>query len=397
MTTDARHSAETAARTSHGRLLSILVARSRDIAAAEDALAAAFEAALRVWPQRGVPANPEGWLVTTARNALSNQTRHNRVEARAIPELLHRTDALTDPADFPDERLKLLFLCAHPAIDERIRTPLMLQTVLGLDAAHIARAFMEEPATIGQRLVRAKAKIRDAGLRFVLAEAELGSDRLLDVLDAIYVAFGTGWETAVDSEGLVDEAIYLARLIATLMPDEPEPRGLLALMLYCEARRPARRDATGGFVLLDRQDARLWSRNTIIEAEGLLTAAARKGRFGRYLCEAAIQSVHVQRPITGHTNYDALELLYGLLHAHVPSVGAAVGLAAVLVETGKIDRALAMLNAIPEGKQRGYQPYWVTRARALQASGDSVGAEAARQTALALTQDAALRRHIERG
>lgn len=256
------------------------------------------------------------------------------------------------PPPFPDDRLRLLFLCAHPALDEAIRTPLMLQCVLGMDAARIARAFLLPPATVGQRLSRAKAKIRDAGLRFVLSEAELSSDRLLDVLDAIYVAFSAGWEEGGDLAG---EAIYLARLIVSLMPQEPEPLRLLALMLYAEARRDA-----SGFVALDRQDPRLWHRAMIIEAEGHLTAGSRFGRFGRYLCEAAIQSVHVQLGITGRTNYHALETLFALLDAHSPSVGATVGLAAVTLEASGAAQALSVLDALPQASVQTYQPYWVT-------------------------------------
>lgn len=393
MTPDARHRANLVARTSYGRLLSILVAGSRDIAAAEDALASAFEAALRTWPDRGVPQNPEAWLLTAARNAIHNDRRHRGVQASAIPDLLLRHEGLGESDSFPDDRLRLLFLCAHPAIDEGIRTPLMLQTVLGLDADRIARAFVVAPATMAQRLVRAKAKIRDAGLRFVLTEAELSSDRLQDVLDAVYAAFGTGWDSA-DADGLVEEAIYLARLIASLMPNQPEPQGLLALMLYCRARRAARRDTDGRFVPLDRQDARLWNRDMIIEAEGLLTAASRHGRFGRYLCEAAIQSVHVQRPLTGATNHAALALLYGLLHQHAPSLGAAVSLAAVLVETGDLIRARAVLDALPDARRQQYQPYWVTLGQLAQADGDADLAREALTRALALTADAAAREHL---
>jgi RNA polymerase sigma-70 factor, ECF subfamily len=394
MTGDAaRRRADLAARTSYGRLLSILVAGSRDIGAAEDALAAAFEAALRTWPDRGVPQNPEGWLLTAARNAVHNHRRHQGVQAAAIPDLIRRHADRADARPFPDDRLRLLFLCAHPAINQAVRTPLMLQTVLGLDATRIARAFVVTPATMAQRLVRAKAKIRDAGLRFVLTEAELASDRLEDVLDAVYAAYGTGWDST-DQDGLVAEAIYLARLITALMPQEPEPQGLLALMLYCEARRGARRDAQGRFVPLDAQDARLWNREIIVEAEGLLTAASRHGRFGRYLCEAAIQSVHVQRPLTGATNHAALELLYGLLHRHAASLGAAVSLAAVLTEAGELARASAVLAAIPDAARQQYQPYWVTPARLARQTGNTAEATKALSRAVALTDDEALRQHL---
>lgn len=327
--TRARAAAERAARTSYGRLMAILSAGCRDIAAAEDALASAFAAALAAWPAGGVPDNPDAWLLTTARNLVRNVHRAAGVRAAATDEILRRMASWAEtPSGFPDERLKLLFVCAHPAIDPGARAPLMLQTVLGLDAATIAGAFLTAPAAMGQRLVRAKTRIREAQLRFEVPEPEALAERLDDVLEAIYAAYGFSWDAVAGAEAQMNalgaEALYLARLTVDLLPQEPEPRGLLALMLYCEARRAARRTPEGAFVPLHRQDARLWSREMIVEAERELTAAARFGRFGRFQCEAAIQSVHVQRPITGKTNVDALRLLYDLLLAHVPSAGVMV-------------------------------------------------------------------------
>lgn len=396
---DARRLAEHAARVSYGRLLALLATRFRDIAAAEDALADAFMAALRTWPVQGAPRNPDAWLLTAARNTLRNAARHSAVVAQAAVELEHAQDIMTtDVPACPDERLKLLFVCAHPAIDPAVRTPLMLQTVLGLDAARIGSAFLVAPATMGQRLSRAKSKIRDAGLRFELPTADSMPERLGDVLNAIYAAYGAGWDAVAGADqgtrGLTDEAIFLCRLLVTLLPNEPEPRGLLALMLYCEARRGARRDAKGGFVPLDRQDARLWSRDMIIEAEALLTAAARCGVFGRFQCEAAIQSVHVQRPITGRTNHDALVMLYAMLAAAFPSIGVRVGQAAVLVEADRPADAWAILADLPPQAIKAYQPYWVTCAHAHTALGQPERAEAALQTAIGLTEDEAVRTYL---
>jgi RNA polymerase sigma-70 factor (ECF subfamily) len=397
---DARRAAEHAARHAYGRLLSLLVARSRDIAASEDALADAFVAALRSWPESGVPANPDAWLLTAARHALSNARRHQGVvDASAVDLALLADELAPEAAEFPDERLKLLFVCAHPAIDARVRTPLMLQTVLGLDAAQIAAAFLLPAATIGQRLVRAKAKIRDARLRFELPTQQDMPGRLGEVLDAIYAAYGTSWDAvpgaAPDVDGrapdLADEAIFLCRLLVALLPAEPEARGLLALMLYCASRRAARSGPDGRFIALQDQDARLWSRDLIVEAEGLLTSASRAGIFGRYQCEAAIQSVHAQRPITGHTNHPALLTLYALLAERCPSVGAWVGQAAALTQAGHAAPALAVLQRIAVEDVRAYQPYWVTLARALSAAGQAEAAEAALQTAIGLTQHAAVR------
>jgi RNA polymerase sigma-70 factor (ECF subfamily) len=374
--------------------VSILSARSRDIAAAEDALSEALVTALRVWPESGVPANPEGWLVTAARNRQKNDARAQIVRRAAEPELLRRSELFDDGAAGSDSRLNLMFVCAHPAIDPAARAPLMLQSVLGIDAASIARAFLVEPATMSQRLVRAKARIRDAGLRFTLPQPEHLPERLGAVLDAIYAAFGQGWDsldTPTAPDALTGEAIWLARLVADQMPDEPEPKGLLALMLYCTARRQARRDAEGRFVPLDQQDARRWDRNQIIEAEGLLTAAARAGKFGRYQCEAAIQSVHIQRPITGRLNIAALRTLYDLLVSQSDSIGARLGRAVVLAELGEIPQALDDLDALPFERVRTHPPWWVARSRVALLAGRHAEAAAMLSAALSLTVDPAIR------
>jgi RNA polymerase sigma-70 factor (ECF subfamily) len=388
--------AEAAARASYGRLLAVLAARSRDIAASEDALSDAFVAALRTWPDSGVPVNPEAWLLTVARNGLRNAARHRGVMAAAGPDLaLLYDEAAPETQALPDDRLKLLFVCAHPAIDEAVRTPLMLQTVLGLDAVQISRAFLVAPATMGQRLVRAKAKIKEARLRFELPSTEDMPERLNDVLNAIYAAYGASWDGVAGGEAgpgdLAAEAIFLCRLVVGLLPHEPEARGLLALMLFCESRRAARRDAQGHFVPLKRQDARLWSRDMIIEAEGHLTTAARAGVFGRFQCEAAIQSVHAQTPITGRTHHEALATLYRLLVERCPSVGARVCQAAAMTEAGSPAQALAALAQIEPADVKGYQPYWVTLAHARYAAGDIAEAARAMQKAVDLTEDAAIR------
>lgn len=399
MTTDARGravvAAETAARISYGRLLSILAAQSRDIAASEDALSDAFLAALRTWPERGVPDNPDGWLVTVARNRLRNVARHQAVVAASAIDLALQRHAAADAHEVPDSRLELLFVCAHPAIDEEVRTPLMLQTVLGLDAATIGAAFLVAPATMGQRLVRAKARIKDARLRFELPTAADMPARLQDVLNAIYAAYGTSWDAVAGAgtgaRDLGAEALFLSRLLVALLPAAPEARGLLALMLYCESRRAARRRPDGSFVPLRDQDPGLWSRDMISEAERELTIASRAGVFGRYQCEAAIQSVHAQRPIVGRTNHAALAVLYELLAARCPSVGVLVAQAAAMVEAGDAAGALAVLDRLVVAEVRSYQPYWVTLAAAQAASGAVRSAEQALHIAIGLTEDAALR------
>jgi RNA polymerase sigma-70 factor (ECF subfamily) len=253
---------------------------------------------------------------------------------------------------------------------------------------------------MGQRLVRAKAKIKDAGIRFELPTAADMSSRLDDVLRAIYAAYGTSWDTIpgadVPDRDLAEEAIFLSRLLVRLLPTEPEAHGLLALMLYCESRRAARRDPDGAFVPLKHQDARRWSRDLIIEAENELTIAARMGVFGRYQCEAAIQSVHIQRPITGRTNHAALATLYQLLAERYPSVGVLVAQAAAMVEAGAPAKALGVLSRLVTADISTYQPYWVTLAHAQAALGDSESAQQSLQLAIGLSEDPAIRAFLSR-
>jgi len=394
---DAAQAAELAARASYGRLLAYLAARWRDVARAEDALGDALLAALETWPRTGVPDNPEAWLLTAARRRLVDGARHAGVAAAAEADLNVMLDERADaaPAAFPDERLALLFVCAHPAIDEAARTPLMLQTVLGLDAARIASAFLVAPATMSQRLVRVKAKIREAGIRFEMpAPGELAA-RLDAVLEAIYAAYGSGWEDVAGSDprrrGLAEEAIWLGRLVARLLPDEPEAQGLLALMLYCEARRAARRDAAGAYVPLGFQDLRRWSRPMIEEAEEVLAGAARLKAAGRFQLEAAIQSVHAQRVRTGETDWEAVTLLYEGLLRHAPTIGARVAHAAALGEARDAEAGLAALDAIPPDEVATYQPYWALRGHVLKALGRAAEAGEAYERAIGLSEDPAVR------
>jgi predicted RNA polymerase sigma factor len=393
----ARRTAERVARESYGRLIALVAARTRDIASAEDALGDAFQAALRTWPERGVPDNPEGWLMTAARRELGQRRRHANVRDRAIPTielmLAEANDAPPDP--FPDQRLKLLFVCAHPAIDESVRTPLMLQTILGLDAAAIGAAFLVAPATMGQRLVRAKAKIRTAGLRFEEPDAERLSERLSAVLDAIYASYGTAWDAEVGadpSRGLGQEALYLARLIVGLLPNEPEPKGLLAMMLYCEARTPARRASDGSFVPLAEQRVELWSRTQIGEAEALLRDASQAGQYGRYQTEAAIQSVHVIGALNGQVQTKALVMLYDLLAARNPTIGVFVARAAAYGAAFGAEAGLAKLDELSDDLVQSYQPFWACRAHLQQLAG--LDANLAFDRAIGLSIDPAVRMYL---
>ncbi|HET7220951.1 MAG TPA: DUF6596 domain-containing protein [Vicinamibacterales bacterium] len=394
---DARRVIERVVRESYGRLIAYLVARTHDVAAAEDALADAFAAALEMWPRDGLPSRPEAWLFTAARRRLIDRARHERVRSDAAPtlQLLEGgAAALSEGSVFPDDRLKLLFVCAHPAIDRGVHTPLMLQVVLGLDAAAIAAAFLVAPTTMGQRLTRAKRKIRDAGIAFDVPDRHELAPRLEAVLDAIYTAYSSGWDDIAGADprrsGLSDEAVWLARVLVAVMPDEPEALGLLALMLFCEARRPARRP-NGAYVPMSEQDVGLWSARMIDEAERVLAHAGRANQPGRFQLEAALQSAHVEGTRRGGIDWDAIAVLYTGLLRFSPAVGAQVGRAAALAEARGPEAGLAALDAIDRALAETYQPYWAVRAHMLMRLGDRHAAADAFDTAMSLTDDEAIR------
>lgn len=399
----AREAAQAVARESYGKLVAFLAARTRDIAGAEDALSEAFAAALESWSSGGVPARPEGWLLTVARRRLVDAARHQGVRAAAAGHLGLLADELQageDAGGIPDDRLRLMLACAHPAIDRRMRSPLILQTVLGLDAAAIGSAFLVPAATMGQRLVRAKAKIRDAGIGFHLPGRAEMPDRLDAVLEAIYAAYSEGWSdpTGVDAgrRELAGEAVWLGRLVAGLLPDEPEALGLLALMLHLEARRSARRDAGGAYVPLAEQDMSAWNAAQIGEAEDILLAASHKGRIGRYQLEAAVQSAHAARRFGGGPDWSALELLYDHLLAVTGSPVVAVNRAMVIAQSQGADAGLEALDrAGVDDRLASYQPYWAARADLLARCRQTVAAGAAYDRAIELATDPSVRRFLE--
>jgi predicted RNA polymerase sigma factor len=398
---DTQRTVERVARESYGRLVAYLSSQTRDVASAEDALSNALIAALTTWPRDRVPQNPEAWLLTAARHSLIDLVRHQQVAEASEPTLLLLREESREAmmaTKFPDERLKLLFVCAHPAIDPAMHTPLMLQTVLGLDAVRIAHAFLVSPTTMGQRLVRAKTKIRDGGIRFEVPQEQELPQRLEAVLEAIYAAFGIGWDdmAGVDQRGrdLAEEAIWLARVLLQLMPREAEVRGLLALMLHCEARRPARRGPDGRYIPLSEQDTEQWSLPLIDEAERHLGAASSRHCAGRFQLEAAIQSVHAERLHSGRTEWTAAVLFYEQLIRISPTLGAQIGYAAAVGEANGPQAGLAALDRINRGAASAYQPYWAVRAHLLQRLGKTSEAADAMDQAIGLAQDPAVRQFL---
>ena len=400
----ARNTAETVARRSYGKLVAFLGARTGDVAAAEDALSGAFASALVEWPVKGCPANPEAWLLTVARRKTIDAVRRQHTAEVSVGELQLRAqglDAFRNGAEIPDRRLALMFVCAHPAIDATIRAPLMLQVVLGLDAKTIGSAFLVSPATMSKRLVRAKDKIRQAAIPFSVPEREQLPSRLEAVLDAIYAAFTEGWTDPGGSDvvrrGLTEEAFFLARLVAEVLPEQPEALGLLALMLHAEARRSARRDAQGEYVPLGQQDPALWNSAMVSEAETLLLRASALGSMGRYQIEGALQSAHVYRCRSGHNNWSAVVELYDALWAISASPVVAINRALAVAEIYGASAGLGELNKIAaDVRVVEYQPYWAARAELLARAGAHNEARHAYEIAMGLEREAAVRRFLQR-
>ena len=392
----ASETAEQIARLSYGRLVAYLATHWHDLEAAEDAVSDALRAALETWPRTGIPEKPEAWLLTVARRKLVDESRREYSRKQAADTLRLVAEEANEKTThlFPDERLKLLFVCAHPAIDVAMHTPLMLQAVLGLDTARIAAAFLVTPSAMNQRLVRVKAKIRDAGIAFEVPEKGQLAGRLDAVLAALYVAYGAGWDeiagAAHERTGLIDEVLWLARVVVELLPEEPEAKGLLALMLYCESRRRARRTSGGQFVPLSAQDTKLWSAPMVAQAESLLSAASKAKRLGRFQLEAAIQSAHAERAWGGRVDWAAIVRLYEGLLSVAPSVGASLGHAAAVAETQGAERGLALLEELPQELVAAHQPYWVLRGHLLMSLERPLEAWQAYKRAIAFTEDRAI-------
>lgn len=400
---DTNRIVEQAARESYGLLLAYLASRSGDLAAAEDALSEAFAAALAQWPRHGIPDNPAAWLLEIARRRQSDFFRRQKTRTRSKEHLMLVSEeiqaAAEDVGSIPDRRLALMFACADPDInDSSVITPLILQTVLGFSAAEIAPAFLTSPATMSQRLVRAKTRIREAGIAFRIPGIEEIGHRLSAVLAAIYTVYGKGWSVTSESGGspFSEEAIWLGRLVVSLLPDEPEPKGMLALMLFSEARRAARRDPAGAFVAFEDQDTGRWDRAQIEMAENLLAAANREPATGRYQVEAAIQSAHITRRMHDLANWSEIRALYDVLLALSPTPVVMLNRAVALLHLDGPEAALDEIAPLAADKaMTAYQPYWATRGLLCALAQRRDDAWEALTLAIGLTTDPAERLHLQ--
>ena len=381
--TDAARAAELAARDSYGRLLALLSVRTHDIALAEDALADAFAKALDHWPLHGIPDNPDAWLLTTARNRLTDRQRH-RLRFPSQSEIPDTPDDNRIQDGLPDERLSLLLVCAHPAIASDLHVPLMLQTVLGMEARSIARLFLISPAALSKRLVRAKAKIRDAGIPFEIPEGTALAERSSALFEALYALHAHDWLDPADTLG--DEALYLADLCSSLMAGNAEALGLAALIAFSHARAGAR-TVDGMLVPTGEQDVTLWRDDLIAYGKRQLTRAYAKSEIGRFQIEAAIESIHVARKETGRTDWQALNKLYFALQQMAPSAG---GLVAQAVVTGRLHGPAAGLRALEIAEAQagtGFQALWAARADLNAGQGNREAASRCYEKAISLATD----------
>jgi RNA polymerase sigma-70 factor (ECF subfamily) len=399
----AQAEAEAVARRSYGKLVAFLAARTRDVAGAEDALSEAFATALTEWPVRGLPDNPEAWLITVARRKTVDAARRRHTGARAAGHLrlIAEELAAVEPAPLHDDRLALMFACAHPAIETAIRAPLILHSILGLDEATIASAFLIAPSAMAQRLVRAKTRIRHTGIPLRVPDGAELPTRLQSVLDAVYAAFSEGWTDPAGTDAsrgnLAEDGVWLGRLIVAMLPGEPEALGLLSLMLHAEARRFARRDAGGEYVPLAEQQPARWNGALIDEAEALLHRAATMDCLGRYQLEAAIQSAHVVRRRTAQPDWSAIVSLYDALAGLTDSPVVAINRAVAIAEIAGPQAGLAALDGVATDRRLAeYQPYWAARAALLARGERRDAAGEAYLRAIGLERDPSVRRFLQR-
>jgi len=409
-----QHIIEKVFREEQGRAVAGLIRVLGDFDLAEEAVQDAFVVALERWPSSGVPANPGGWIVTTARNKAIDRLRRSRrlVEKEGLLRGLAQLDegansgvsvgdVAAGESGIADDRLRLIFTCCHPALAPEARVALTLRTLGGLTTPEIARAFMVPESTLAQRLVRAQKKIRDAGIPYRVPPAELLPERLASVLAVLYLVFNEGYAATSDESlirrELCEEAIRLTRLMVELMPDEPEVAGLLALMLLHDARRDARVDAAGELVLLEDQDRGRWERARITDGERVLEAALRRGRSGPYQVQAAIAAVHCSAAVAAATDWPQICALYEVLVAMVPSAVVELNRAVAIAMRDGPAAGLAIMDGLAaNGELARYHLFHAARADLLRRQSRHPDAAEAYRRALSLVGNPTERRFLER-
>ena len=386
-------------REEHGRAVAVLVRVFGDIDVAEDAVQEAFAAAVQRWPSAGLPPSPAGWIITTARNKAIDRLRREarREDRHAQAALLHARDEPPEEGPVRDDRLRLIFTCCHPALAPHARVALTLRLLGGLTTPEIAHAFLVPEPTMAQRLVRAKGKIRNANIPYrVPSEADL-PERLAAVLAVVYLVFNEGYTASSGDrlvrEDLCQEAIRLGRLLAELMPDEPEVMGLLALMLLVESRRATRTTPEGDLVLLADQDRERWDRELIAEGQALVRRCLRRNQPGPYQVQAAINAVHSDAPIAALTDWREIVALYDELMAIAPSPVVALNRAVAVAEVDGPTAALALVDDLDLG---GFHLFHAIRADLLRRLDRPAEAALAYDAAIELTENAAERAFLRR-